>query len=69
MFATSEYIALDEMNKLVEWTQAWYEEALSANYVEDPYQPEAEVLTRLHEYFRFGLTPEEAVQACFGLKH
>jgi hypothetical protein len=70
MFVTSEeVVVLDDLNRLVEWTQAWYDGARAGEFVEDPYQPDAELLGRLHQYFRYGLTPEEAVQVCFGMKH
>jgi hypothetical protein len=66
---TLEPIVLNDLHKIVEWTQAWYEEAVSANFIHHPYQADAEFMTRLHQYFRAGLTPAEAVQACFGVKH
>ncbi|HTI18219.1 MAG TPA: hypothetical protein VL598_11195 [Trinickia sp.] len=71
MFATlkPKAIVLDDLRRLVEWTRAWYEEAVAANFVHHPYQPDAELATRLQQYFHAGLTPAEAVELCFGIKH
>jgi hypothetical protein len=66
---TLQPILLDGLNHIVKWTQAWYEEALAARFVRDPYEADADVMARLHQYFRAGLTPLEAAQAMFGLKH
>ena len=64
-----EPVALDHLRRLVRWTKAWYDEAVSANFVSHPYQPDSELVGRLHQYFHAGLTPAEAAQACFGIKH
>jgi hypothetical protein len=61
-------IAYDDQQKIVEWTKAWYEQALAANHVSFPYQADNDVVSRLHQYYRAGLTPMEAIQACFGVK-
>jgi hypothetical protein len=66
---TLQPIVLDDLNQIVEWTQAWYEEAVAASFIRHPYEADADVLTRLHQYFRAGLTPLEAAQAMFGVKH
>jgi hypothetical protein len=59
----------EDLHKIVEWTKAWYEQAVEANFVSPPYQADQDTLTRLHQYYRAGLTPDEAIQACFGPKH
>jgi hypothetical protein len=66
---TMDPIALGDVRELVEWTQTWYEEAVAGHFVRHPYEADSATLTRLHQYFRAGLTPAEAAQACFGVKH
>jgi len=66
---TMDPIALSDVRELVAWTQAWYEEAVAGNFVRHPYEGDSAMLNRLHQYFRAGLTPAEAVQACFSVKH
>jgi hypothetical protein len=62
----SELISQDHRQNIVGWTKAWYEQALAANLVSFPYRVDNETVKRLHRYFREGLTPEEALHACFG---
>ena len=69
MLGTSEYIGLEGLEKLSAWTQAWYERSRSDHFIDAQFEPDVELLRRLHQYFQVGLTPEEAVQACFGTKH
>jgi hypothetical protein len=59
----------DDLHRLIEWTQTWYEKAVAAKFVSHPYQADNEVVTRLRQYYRAGLTPEEALHAYFGVKH
>jgi hypothetical protein len=66
---TLDPIAYDDQHKVVEWTKAWYEQALAANLVSFPFQADNDVVTRLHQYYRAGLTPSEAIEASFGVKH
>jgi hypothetical protein len=58
-------IVLDDPRKLVEWTKAWYEQARAANFVGFPYQADNDMVKRLQQYYRAGLTPAEALHACF----
>jgi hypothetical protein len=59
----------DDLHRIVEWTRTWYEMALAAKFVSHPYQADNEVVTRLRQYYRAGLTPEEALHAYFKIKH
>ncbi|REG51047.1 hypothetical protein B0G80_7530 [Paraburkholderia sp. BL6669N2] len=61
---TIEYIRALEI-----WVCVWYEEALDAKFVSAFYRPDVEIVDRLRGYFRAGLSPEDAVQACFGSRH
>jgi hypothetical protein len=68
---------LDESNELPReyerdldaWTCAWYDAAVASNFIRSPYHPDATTLKRLQGYFHAGLTPAEAAEACFTLKH
>jgi hypothetical protein len=67
---TQQIVACDaDFRKIIEWTKAWYEQAVCANFISRLYYPDREVVTRLREYYRAGLTPAEAIQACFGVSH
>jgi hypothetical protein len=66
---TLDPIVLEEQHKLVEWTKAWYQQARAANHVSYPYQADNNMVKRLHQYYVAGLTPAEALHACFGVKH
>ena len=66
---TLDLTAYDDLQKVVDWTKAWYAEAVASNFISHPYRAEQEVVTRLHQYYRAGLTPAEATEACFGVKH
>ncbi|RZF23819.1 hypothetical protein EVC45_42140 [Paraburkholderia sp. UYCP14C] len=69
MLAESEPIALEYFRELELWTCAWYEEAIAANHVRPPYHPDATIIERIRGYFRAGLSPAEAADACFGMVH
>ena len=67
---TQQIVACDaDFRKIIEWAKAWYEQAVCANLIRYPYYHDCEVVTRLREYYRAGLTPAEAIQACFGVSH
>jgi hypothetical protein len=68
VFETLNPIALNDPNKIVEWTKAWYEQARAANFVNFPYQVDNDMVKRLRQYYSAGMTPVEAVHACFGVK-
>jgi hypothetical protein len=65
--ATQQSIALDDLHKIVDWTHAWYEQALAAKLISYPYQADNAVVTRLRQYYRAGLTPAQAIDAYFGV--
>ena len=54
---------------LQSWTVEWLRLSLARGAVELPYRPDDEVVVRLRDYFRAGLTPSEAVHCCFGELH
>jgi hypothetical protein len=60
----SDRIVKDLPQHIIGWTKAWYEQALAANFVSFPFRVDDEMVKRLHQYFREGLTPEEALLAC-----
>jgi hypothetical protein len=66
---TLDSIHIEDHYKLVEWTQSWYEQAHAANFVSYPYQIDNDMIKLLHQYYVAGLTPAEALHACFGVKH
>jgi hypothetical protein len=62
--------ALQSMNVWMNaWMNAWYDAAIAGNYIRHPFCPDKTMLRHLDDYFRFGLSPEEAVQVCFCAKH
>lgn len=68
MVQTPDPLVLENLHNLVQWTRTWYEQALAANFVSYPYQADNNMVKRLHQYYGAGLTPEEALHACFGVK-
>jgi hypothetical protein len=54
--------------KIIGWTKSWYEQAVAGNFLSFPYRVDDEMVKRLHKYFREGLTPIEALHACFDVK-
>ncbi|CAB3789410.1 hypothetical protein [Pararobbsia alpina] len=58
-----------DMQGLEQWTKAWYEQAVQAEFIQPPYHADADGLERLRGYFNVGLSPAEAAQAYFGRKH
>lgn len=51
------------------WICAWYKQALSSGLISSPWEPDEVLVALMEECFDAGLTPDEAVAACFGLKH
>jgi hypothetical protein len=62
-------ITLEYARELKEWTCAWFEAAVCANFVSPPYQPDTTVIKRLRGYLHAGLSPADAAYACFGRIH
>jgi hypothetical protein len=54
---------------LKQWTRAWFDEAVEAEFIRPPYHPDTAAISRLRDYFHAGLSPAEAAQAYFGYKH
>ena len=69
MFDESKYVSLVYAQGLDQWTRAWFDEAVEAEFIRPPYYPDTSTLQRLRDYFNAGLSPAEAAQACFGRKH
>ena len=69
MMDKSQFIMLDTLWKLETWACAWFDEALEAKFNSTSYSPDATTLDLLRGYFRAGLSPAEAAQACFGGRH
>lgn len=69
MVDESALLTAEHLRELELWTCAWYDEAVVANFVRPPYQPDKETISRLQGYYRAGLSPAEAAQVCFGRKH
>jgi len=62
-------IANEEDRNLSVWANLWCEAARSEGFISMPYHPDAAMLERLIEYFRAGIDADDAVFACFALKH
>jgi hypothetical protein len=69
MFDESKYVSPIYAQGLDQWTRAWYAEAVEAAFIRSHYRPDPATIKRLRDYFNAGLSPAEAAQACFGLKH
>jgi hypothetical protein len=65
----SNYLAPEDLPELEAWAIAWYEEAVEAEFIGASYHPDTATVGRLRDYFKAGLSPAEAAQACFGGKH
>lgn len=51
------------------WTNAVYENAVRKGFVRVPWHPDGRTVRRLKAYFHSGLSPAEAVCACFCPSH
>lgn len=51
------------------WANAVYEKAVDEGFVCMPWEPDDTIVRRLQAYFHTGLSPAEAVSACFRLNH
>jgi hypothetical protein len=65
---------MDDMSEseramLFEWTRTTVDEAVVAGLVIPPWRPTAGVHEMLHGYYISGLSPAEAAQAAFGVRH
>jgi hypothetical protein len=69
MFNESKYVSLIYEEALDQWTRAWYDEAVEAEFIRPPYHPDPATLQRLRGYFNAGLSPAEGALACFGHRH
>ena len=44
---TQQIVACDgDFRKIIEWTKAWYEQAVCANFINCPFYPDRDVVTR-----------------------
>ncbi|MGA3252303.1 MAG: hypothetical protein ABSD12_29805 [Paraburkholderia sp.] len=71
MFTHSNQIAIPFPfeTELRAWTSAVYENAVGKGFVRVPWQPDDGTVRRLKAYFYSGLSPAEAVCACFCPSH
>jgi hypothetical protein len=69
MMDESKYVTLENLPELESWACAWYDEAVEAEFNRASYHPDTATLDRLRGYFKAGLSPAEAVHACFGGRH
>jgi hypothetical protein len=58
-----------EQQMLFEWTRSAIDAALYAGLVTPPWRPTEHAYSTLHGYYSAGLTPGEAAQAMFGVRH
>lgn len=58
-----------ERAKLTEWTLVAFDEVILAGYVTPPWRPSDAMCDRMAGYYRVGLTPAEAAQAAFSVRH
>jgi hypothetical protein len=69
MFDESKLLSADFQLELQSWTAAWCDQVVKAGFIRPPFQPDDATVSRLHGYFKVGLSPTEAAQALFGPKH
>ncbi|MFM0203277.1 hypothetical protein PQR53_25780 [Paraburkholderia fungorum] len=71
MFIQSNQIALAVPFEfdLRAWAKAVYDKALGEGFIHAPWEPDDAIVRRLQSYFDTGLSPAEAVSACFCLNH
>jgi hypothetical protein len=62
-------IPLPLETELRAWTNAVYENAVGKGFVRVPWHPDDMTVRRLKAYFHSGLSPAEAVCACFSPSH
>ncbi|HEX7911772.1 MAG TPA: hypothetical protein VF534_27275 [Paraburkholderia sp.] len=67
-------IAADDMTEaqqamLYEWTRSTVDSAFAAGHITQRWSPSDKNLATLRGYFDVGLTPEEAADALFAVKH
>jgi hypothetical protein len=65
----SKYATRASLRKLEAWACSWYDEAVEAEFINASYHPDTATLDRLRGYFKAGLSPAEAVDACFRGRH
>jgi hypothetical protein len=71
MFIQSDPIAMPSSFELdlCTWANAVYEKAVGDGLIHVPWEPDDAIVQRLEAYFHTGLSPAEAVSACFRLNH
>ncbi|AJZ62230.1 hypothetical protein [Paraburkholderia fungorum] len=71
MFNPSDQIALPSSRELdlCAWAKAVYEKAFEEGFIRVLWEPDDTIIHRLQAYFHTGLSPAEAVSACFCLNH
>lgn len=60
---------LEHLWALKRWTCAWYDEAIKVGAIGASYSLDTATIDRLRGYFISGLSPAEAVLACFSRRH
>jgi hypothetical protein len=58
-----------EQAALTEWTRVAFDEAVVAGYIVPPWRPTLQAYEQMHGYYVSGLTPAEAAQAMFAIRH
>jgi hypothetical protein len=58
-----------EEAELRQWITNWYGYAISAGFIEPPYELDNATAERLWAYFTVGLTPNEGAGVMFGRLH
>lgn len=58
-----------EMAMLEEWTRSAMDAAVYAGLVTPPWRPSENAYSSLHGYYLAGLTPADAAEALFAVRH
>jgi hypothetical protein len=58
-----------EQAALANWTSVAFDAAVLAGYIVPPWRPSREAYAIMHEYFLFGLSPDQAAEALFAVRH
>jgi hypothetical protein len=58
-----------EREKLTSWTMVAFDEAVRAGYIVPPWRASDAMCERMTGYYEAGLTPAEAAEAAFSVRH
>ena len=61
--------SIHEAAAMRSWMLVCYDEMVTAGYVSPPWSPSGEVHDVLIAYYRVAMTPEEAAEAIFAVRH